>query len=341
MDVTVIWSAIVALGVFMYVVLDGFGLGVGIVFPLFRDAHDRDLMMRTLAPIPGGNGSWHVPGGAALLATLFAVLFTLLPAGYAAVLHPLAVPLAAMLACLILRGIAFGIRAKEARTTALRDFAFIGGSAGAALFQGIALGAFMQGLPVAGGHPAAGAFAWLAPFPVLSGLVLIATYALLGSCWLVARTGGDLQRRLHRLVWPLTMALLAFVVLVTVWTPLKEAAVAGHWFDARFFWPLAPVPLLVIACAYWMHLAVRARHHDTPYLAALGLVALGYLGLLVSVWPYAIAQGVAQQAAASAATHSSPLFALAGASITLAYATMGYRFVRSNARDDDTRRYRL
>ena len=290
MDATVIGFAIVALGVFAYVVFDGFGLGVGIVFALFPDAEDRDAMMRTLQH---GDGAARGREGrarfairvAVLLAVLLALLFAALRTGHAAALEPLTLPLMSMLACLIVRGAAFEIRARNRESRTLGDLAFIGGSAGAALFQGVALGLFAAGQPVAGGPSAGAVPGWLAPAPLWSGLGLVATYALLGTCWLVARTGGGLQRRLHRLVWPLTMALLLFVVLVSVWTPLRDAALASRWFDARLFLNLAPVPLLVLVCAYWMHRAVRASRHDTPYRAALGLVALGYLGLLVDLWP--------------------------------------------------------
>ena len=332
MDVTVIWAAIIALGVFTYVVLDGFHLGIGIVFPFFPDEHERDLMTNTVTPVRNGDLAWLVPGGAALLAVFPIVYSTALPALY--------LPLALTLACLILRGVATRFRAKASHTKPLWDRAFIGGSAGAAFFQGIALGAFLQGISIDGSPHAGTVTGWLTPFSLFSGLGVVATYALLGCCWVLARTDGDLQRRLHRLVWPLTMVLLGFVALVSAWTTLQHAAMASRWFDARLFLRLAPVPLLVLACAYWMHRAVRSRYRSTPFLAALSLVALGYLGLLVSVWPYAIAAGLAVGQAA--APHSRPMFTLSGALImlpvVLAYTTLGYRLMRDRVRPGDARR---
>lgn len=332
MDVTVIWAAIIALGVFTYVVLDGFHLGIGIVFPFFPDEHERDLMTNTVAPVRTGDASWLVPGGAALLAVFPVVYLTSLSALY--------LPLASMLACLMLRGVSIRFRAKAGDSKPLWDCAFIAGSAGAALFQGIALGTFLQGISVDGSARAGIAAGWLTPFSLLAGLGVVATYALLGCCWVFARTDGDLQRRLHRLVWPLTMVLLGFVVLVSVWTTLQHAAIASRWFDARLFLRLTPVPLLVLACAYWMHRAIRSRHRSTPFLAALSLMTLGYLGLLVSVWPYAIAAGLTFRRAA--APHSSPLFTLSGALImlpvVLAYTALGYRLMRDRAHLGDTRR---
>jgi len=204
MDVTVVWAAIIALGLFMYVVLDGFDLGIGLLFPFFEARKDRDVMIDTIAPVWDGNETFLVLGGAALYGAF--------PVVYSTVLSALYLPLIFMLACLIFRGVSFELRAKANRTKHLWDLAFIGGSAGASFFQGIVLGAFLQGIPVVDGSYAGSAFGWLTPFSLLTGLGLVVTYALLGCCWLVAKTEGDLQRRLHRVVWPLTIVLLGFIV---------------------------------------------------------------------------------------------------------------------------------
>src|SRR5580698_7125385 len=274
MDVTVVWAAIIALGLFIYVVLDGFDLGIGIVFPFFPAEKERNLMMNTVAPVWDGNETWLVLGGAGL--------FAVFPVVYSTVLSALYLPLVFMLACLIFRGVSFEIRAKANRTKHLWDLAFIGGSAGATFFQGIVLGAFLQGIPVIDGGYAGDAFGWLTPFSLLTGLGLVATYALLGCCWLVAKTEGDLQRRLHRIVWPLTLVLLGFIALVSLWTPLQDPLIATRWFDSGLLHRLLPVPFLVAVCAFVMHRAVRDRHHITPFVAAIALVLLGYAGLLFS-----------------------------------------------------------
>ena len=211
-------------------------------------------MMNTVAPVWDGNETWLVLGGAGL--------FAVFPVVYSTVLSALYLPLIFMLVCLIFRGVSFEIRAK-ARHWQLWDLAFIGGSAGATLFQGIALGAFLQGINVKDGVFAGDAFDWLTPFSLLTGLGLIVTYALLGCCWLVAKTEGDLQRRLHRVVWPLTVVLLGFIAVVSLWTPLQDPAIAQRWFDSGLFWRLLPVPFLVAGCAVWMRRAVRARHDMT------------------------------------------------------------------------------
>ncbi|PLZ03799.1 cytochrome d ubiquinol oxidase subunit II [Burkholderia sp. WAC0059] len=333
MDVTVIWAAIIALGLLLYVVLDGFDLGIGIVFPFFPDESERDLMMNTVAPVWDGNETWLVLGGAGL--------FAVFPAVYSIVLSGLYLPLIFMLACLIFRGVSFELRAKANRTRYLWDLAFIGGSAGAAFFQGIALGTYLQGIPVADGRFAGDAFGWLTPFSLLCGLGLVSTYALLGCCWLVAKTEGDLQRRLHGVVWPLTLALLGFVAVVSIWTPLQDPNIQQRWFGTGMFWKLSPVPILVVVCALLMRQAVRAGHHRTPFLLALGLVLLGYIGLLVSLWPYAIPQSLTLWQAA--APRASQIFTLVGAAIILpiilAYTALGYWVFRGKVRHGDAHHY--
>ncbi|WP_206995420.1 cytochrome d ubiquinol oxidase subunit II [Trinickia mobilis] len=329
MDVTVVWAAIIALGLFLYVVLDGFDLGIGIIFPFFPEERERDLMMNTVAPVWDGNETWLVLGGASL--------FAVFPVVYSTVLSALYLPLIFMLVCLIFRGVSFEIRAKAQRTKPMWDLAFMGGSAGAAFFQGIALGAFLQGIPVESGQFAGSAFGWLTPFSLLTGLGLVATYALLGACWLVAKTEGDLQRRLHRVVWPLTLVLLAFIAMVSVWTPLQDPSVATRWFDSGLFYRLLPVPFLVAVCAFVMYRAVNGRHHATPFFIALALVLLGYAGLLVTLWPYAIPSSVTVWEAA--APRSSQTFTLAGAAVILpvilGYTILGYWVFRGKVRHGD------
>ena len=302
MDVTVVWAAIIALGLFMYVVLDGFDLGIGIVFPFFPDEKERDLMMNTVAPVWDGNETWLVLGGAGLFAVFPDGVFDrAVRALSAARLHARVPDLSRR----VVR-----MRAKANRTKHLWDLAFIGGSAGAAFFQGIVLGAFLQGIPVVDGPTRGAAFDWLTPFSLLTGLGLVVTYALLGCCWLIAKTEGDLQRRLHRVVWPLTLILLGFIALVSLWTPLQDPNMAQRWFGSGLFYRLLPVPLLVAICACFMRRAVRERHHKTPFVLALALVLIGYLGLLVSLWPYAIPSSMTLWEAA--APRSSQMFTLAG-----------------------------
>lgn len=329
MDLTVIWAAIIAFGVFLYVVLDGFDLGIGIVFPFFPNERERDVMMGSVAPVWDGNETWLVLGGAAL--------FGAFPLVYATVLSALYLPLVCMLVCLILRGVSFELRGKATRTKHLWDLAFIGGSTGASFFQGIALGAFLQGIPVKDGQFAGGAFDWLSPFTLLTGLGVVATYALLGCCWLVAKTEGDLQRRLHAIAWPLTLVLLAFIVAVSAWTPLQDAAVAERWFRSAWFVRMLPAPLLIAVCVTVMRRALLERRHTRPFVVALAFVAVGYAGLLATVWPYAIPATVTLWDASAPAV--SLKFTLVGAvvilPIILGYTVLGYWIFRGKVRHGD------
>jgi cytochrome d ubiquinol oxidase subunit II len=325
MDVTTIWAAIIALGLFMYVALDGFDLGIGLIFPFFPDDGERDLMISTIAPVWDGNETWLVLGGAALFAAF--------PAVYSIVLSALYLPIVTMLVCLIFRGVSFEIREKATRTKNLWNLAFIAGSGGASFFQGVILGAYLQGIPVTDGVFAGPSFFWLTPFSLLTGFGLMATYSLLGACWLIMKTEGDLQHRLHEVVRPLTLVLLAFMVVVSIWTPLTDAKIAQRWFDSGLLYRLLPVPFLVVITALFMFRALRRHHDNTPFLLALLLILLGYIGLLVSIWPYAIPNVLTLQDAA--APRSSQLFTLVGAVIILPviiiYTTLGYHVFRGKS----------
>jgi cytochrome bd ubiquinol oxidase subunit II len=318
MTITVIWAAIIALGLFMYVVLDGFDLGVGLIFPFFPEDRERDLMMQSVAPIWDGNETWLVLGGAALFAAF--------PIVYSIALSALYLPIIFMLICLIFRGVSFEVRGKANRTKNIWSLAFILGSAGASFFQGIILGAYLQGIPVAEGRFSGDPFFWLTPFSLLSGFGLMVTYSLLGCCWLVLKMEGDLRERLHGLVWPLTIVLLLFMVAVSIWTPLSDASVARRWFSSDLLPRLLPIPVLVLVTAVAMFIAVRKRHDTLPFVLALGLVLLGYIGLLVSIWPYAIPTSLTLWDAA--APKESQRFTLVGAvvilPVILVYTTAGY-----------------
>ncbi|MBI3146325.1 MAG: cytochrome d ubiquinol oxidase subunit II, partial [Pseudogulbenkiania sp.] len=195
LDLSLLWAGIIALGVFIYVMLDGFDLGIGILFPFFPAEAERDVMMNTVAPVWDGNETWLVLGGAGLFAAF--------PVVYSAVLSALYLPLILMLVGLIFRGVAFEIRAKANRTRHLWDLAFIAGSGSATFFQGVALGAYIQGIPVLNREFAGGGFDWLSPFSLFTGLGLLVTYAVLGCGWLIIKTEGELQRKMFALMRPL------------------------------------------------------------------------------------------------------------------------------------------
>ena len=277
-DLSLIWAVIIAFGVMMYVVMDGFDLGIGILFPFVKSEGERDVMMNTVAPVWDGNETWLVLGGAAL--------FGAFPLAYAVVLSALYLPLIFMLLGLIFRGVAFEFRFKaKAAKRHLWDKAFIGGSLTATFFQGVALGAYIDGFEVVDRVYVGGALDWFTPFSLFCGLALIAAYALLGCTWLIMKTEGKLQEQMHNLARPLAFVLLAVIGIVSLWTPLSHPEIATRWFSMpNLFW-FMPVPILVLVTMYGLIRAVARNAHYTPFLLTLVLIFLGYSGLGISLWP--------------------------------------------------------
>ncbi|MYN12159.1 cytochrome d ubiquinol oxidase subunit II [Pusillimonas sp. TS35] len=303
-DLSLLWAVIILFGVLMYVVMDGFDLGIGILFPFFPNKEDRDAMMNTVAPVWDGNETWLVLGGAGLLAAF--------PLAYAVILDAFMLPLIFMLLGLIFRGVAFEFRFKA--NEAHRhwwDKAFIAGSIMATFFQGVTLGGFIHGMPVENGAYAGGPLDWITPFSVFIGLGLLAGYALLGCTWLIVKTQGSLYERMRSLARPLTLVLLAVIVAISIWTPMEHAAIAQRWFSLpNLFW-FAPVPLLVLLATYFLLRSLAAKPHAGPFMLTLALVFLAYSGLGISVWPYIIPPAITIWQAAG--PPQSQGFALVGA----------------------------
>lgn len=327
-DLAVIWAVVIAFGVFMYVVMDGFDLGIGLLFPFFPDAQHRDIMMNTVAPVWDGNETWMVLGGAGLFAAF--------PMVYAAVLPALYMPITIMVIALIFRGVAFEFRFKATRSRHLWDLAFILGSSTASMAQGIALGAYVQGIEIEGGRFAGGAFDWLTPFSLFTGLGVMVAYAALGCGWLIMKTSGALQKSMFRLMPKLTLALLMAFWVVSLWTPMEHPAIAERWFTMPQFLYLMPVPLLVLLGALGIQRAVHHHSQISPFVLTLVLIALGYTGFLISLWPNIIPPSVTLWEAAAPA--SSQLFTLIGAlvliPIILAYTALGYWVFRGKVHAD-------
>ncbi|WP_263260219.1 cytochrome d ubiquinol oxidase subunit II [Pseudomonas sp. RIT-PI-S] len=315
-DLSLIWAVIIIFGVMMYVVMDGFDLGIGILFPFTPQEHDRDVMMNTVAPVWDGNETWLVLGGAGLFAAF--------PLAYSVVLSALYLPLILMLIGLIFRGVAFEFRFKaSAPKRHVWDKAFIGGSLLATFFQGVALGAFIDGIKVAERAYAGGPFDWLTPFSLFCGLGLIAAYAMLGCTWLIMKTEGELQARMHHLARPLTFVLLAFVAIVSIWTPLAHNAIAARWFTLPNLIWFMPVPVLVVIATLGLLKAVARKAHYMPFLLTLLLIFLGYSGLGISLWPNIIPPAISIWDAAS--PPQSQGFVLVGTLFILPF-ILGYTF---------------
>ncbi|MDA7085082.1 cytochrome d ubiquinol oxidase subunit II [Pseudomonas sp. SA3-5] len=329
-DLSLIWAVIIAFGVMMYVVMDGFDLGLGILFPFVKSEGERDVMMNTVAPVWDGNETWLVLGGAAL--------FGAFPLAYAVVLSALYLPLVFMLLGLIFRGVAFEFRFKaKAHKRHLWDKAFIGGSLTATFFQGVALGAYIDGFAVVDRVYVGGALDWLTPFSLFCGLALIAAYALLGCTWLIMKTEGRLQRQMHDLARPLVFVVLAVTGIVSLWTPLAHAEIAARWFSLpNLFW-FIPVPLLVLLCTWALLRAVASNAHYSPFLLTLALIFLGYSGLGISLWPNIIPPSISIWQAA--APPQSQGFILVGAlfiiPFILMYTAWSYYVFRGKVREED------
>ncbi len=306
-DLPFIWAGLIAFAVIAYVVLDGFDLGIGILFPAVREERDRDAMMNSIAPVWDGNETWLVLGGGGLLAAF--------PLAYAVILPALYMPIIIMLLGLVFRGVAFEFRFRTRRAKLLWDLAFAGGSFVATLAQGVALGAFIQGIEIANRAYGGGWWDWLTPFSLFTGGALAVGYSVLGAGWLIIKTEAELQREMYRLALPLGAALLVCIGIVSLWTPLLNHDIAARWFS----WPniliLAPVPLLVLFAA-WLYFAGLARRRERwPFAAGLMLFLLSYAGLGISLYPHIIPPRVTIWEAA--APDKSLMFMLVGAVILI------------------------
>jgi cytochrome d ubiquinol oxidase subunit II len=313
-DLPVLWTLIIAFGLMMYVLTDGFDLGIGILFPFVRSFEDRDTMVNTVAPVWDGNETWLVLGGASLLAAF--------PFAYSVLLSALYIPLVLMLAGLIWRGVAFEFRFKADEThRPFWDKAFAWGSYIATIAQGVSLGAFINGFKVTGPSYQGGPVDWLTPFSIFTGVGLLAAYALLGSTWLILKTEGALQRRMIGLARPITLAVLIVIGMVSVWTPLAHAEIAARWFSLPNLFFFAPVPVLVLAAGWAMQRVLKGAPHAAPFCLALLLLFLGYSGLAISLWPNIIPPSVSIRQAA--APPQSMSFALVGALFIIPF-ILGY-----------------
>ncbi|ANI29020.1 ubiquinol oxidase subunit II [Yersinia entomophaga] len=329
MDLPLIWFVIIVFSTMMYVVMDGFDLGIGMLFPLVKDSRDRDLMMNSVAPVWDGNETWLVLGGAAL--------FGAFPLAYAVILDALTIPLTLMLLGLIFRGVAFEFRFKATpEKQHIWDKAFIGGSLLATFTQGVVLGAFINGFEVTGRAYTGGSFDWLTPFALFSGLGLVVAYSLLGCTWLVMKTEGHLQDTMLRLATPLTLLLLLVIGAISLWTPLAHPQIAERWFSLPNLYWFLPVPILVLVATWALLRSVKNRGHYAPFLLTLLLVFLGYSGLGISVWPYLIPPSITFWAAA--APMQSLGFMLVGAlfiiPIILVYTFWSYYVFRGKINHD-------
>ncbi len=308
---SLVWAGIIAVAVFGYVVMDGFDLGLGILFPWLAakgeaGGDDRNTAINTIAPVWDGNETWLVLGGGGLFAAF--------PLAYAVIMPAVYTPVIAMLLGLVFRGVAFEFRARTTRLW-VWDGAFAFGSIMAAFAQGVILGAILQGVSVSGRAYSGGWWDWLSPFSILTGLSVVAGYALLGCCWLIYRTEGALQDRAFALARVTGVATLVAVAAVSAATPFLNHDYYHRWLTAPGIYLTAPVPILVGICALLFVRALRNRAEIQPFLLALAVFLLSFIGLGISMFPWLVPGEITIFEAATA--ENSQIFMLIGVGIML------------------------
>lgn len=276
----VIWALIIGFAVALYVVLDGFDLGVGILFPFLSEESERDQMMNSIAPFWDGNETWLVLGGIGL--------WVAFPLAFAIIMPAVYLPIIIMLLALVFRGVAFEFRWVAKPHHLKWDIAFAAGSAAAAFSQGLVLGAILQGIAVEDRAFAGGTFDFFSPFALLCGLALVAGYALLGATWLMMKTDGNVELHARRVAGPLLGALLVCVGIVSIWTPLAFERIADRWFTLPSFYLLSQVPLATLLLAFSCWYGIRRNKVYQPFFSAIGLFLLAYAGLVISNMPYLV-----------------------------------------------------
>ncbi len=306
-DLSTIWAFIIAFAVFAYVVLDGFDLGIGILFPEFAVGKERDQAMNAIAPVWDGNETWLVLGGGGLFAAF--------PLAYAIIMPALYPPIIAMLLGLVFRGVAFEFRWRDPSHRKFWDAAFTGGSIIAALSQGIILGALLQGVAVTGRAYSGGWLDWLTPFSLLTGGSVVAGYALLGACWLIAKTEGQTQAHAYRLARKFGLITLAAIAAVSAATPFLDQDYYSRWLTFPNILLVAPVPVMVAALGFYFWRALGKNAQIVPFVTVLGLFALSFVGLGISMFPYIIPPSVSIWDAA--APENSQVFMLVGVGLMM------------------------
>lgn len=328
LDLSLVWAAIIGFSVIMYIILDGFDLGIGILFPWVKNCTHKDIMMNSIAPVWDGNETWLVLGGTGLFAAF--------PKAYAMIMPALYLPLILFLIGLIMRGVAFEFRFKATKGQYIWDWSFAGGAILATFMQGIVLGRFVEGFPIVEGKYIGTAYSWITPFSLTIGIALLCGYALLGATWLIMKTEGGLQKWCQKIAHRLMFAVLFFIAVVSLWTPFTQPAIAERWFS----WPnilyLAPVPMHTGLLAITLFISLRKGHNTLPFLCSIGLFILSYTGLAFSLWPYIVPRVVTIWEAAS--PPKSQLFILTGVlfliPLVLAYTIHAYWVFRGKVTEN-------
>lgn len=306
-DLPLIWGGLIATAIFVYVFLDGFDLGIGILMPFAPSEKDKTRMFNSIAPFWDANETWLVLGGGGLFAAF--------PLAYSIVLPALYIPVIVMLLGLIFRGVAFEFRFKsDGKHRQFWTYAFHFGSLCAAMMQGIILGGYVQGIAVDDRSFSGGTFDWLTPFALMTGLGLTSGYILLGSTWLIWKTEGELQIWARKCASYIGLFVVIFMGIVSLWVPHFNNNIKERWFGPAF-WALLPMPVLTAFMFYIYYRILESRHDWAPFAIGMVIFLLGFLGLGASLWPYVVPFEITLADAASAPESLSLL--LAGAVIML------------------------
>jgi cytochrome bd ubiquinol oxidase subunit II len=328
MDFVPIWTLILGIAVFFYVLLDGFDLGVGILFGLAPNTASRNTIMNSIAPIWDGNETWLVLGGLGLLAAFPLAFAIIIPAVY--------FPILVMLLALVFRGVAFEFRFRDAEHKTFWDHAFNYGSGIATFAQGVVLGNFIQGFQVSGRVFSGTSFDFLTPFSVLTGIALLFGYGLLGAGWLILKTQGYLQDAARRQGRVCLIGVLVGIGIVSVWTPIMNPAIASRWFAFPNIIFLAPVPIATVATALLTWRALDSRSDVLPFVGGIGLFVLSYIGIAISLYPMIVPHHFTLWEAAS--SDRTQVFLLVGTlvllPVILMYTSWSYWVFRGKVRAD-------
>lgn len=327
-DFVPLWTLILGAAVFFYVLLDGFDLGVGILYGLAPDRATRSLLMDSIAPVWDGNETWLILGGMGLLAAFPLAFAIIMPAVY--------FPLLIMLLALVFRGVAFEFHFRDAAHATFWDHAFSIGSLVATFAQGVVLGAFIQGFAVEDRQFVGSTWDCFTPFSLFTGLALVLGYGLLGAGWLILKTEGEAQQRARRYGrWCFVGVLLAIIV-VSLWTPLMDMDIKRRWLS----WPnmlyLSPVPIVTMAIALYEWRALNGRAEVAPFIGAMGLFLISYLGIAISLFPMIVPHHFTLWQAAS--SPNTQTFLIVGTlfllPIILMYTAWSYWVFRGKVRAD-------
>jgi len=298
-----IWGGIIGFGIIMYVILDGFDLGIGILSIFFRSEHDRDLMVSTILPTWDGNETWLVFGGAALYGAFPLAFSTILPMLY--------IPILLMIIALLFRGVAFEFRFKAIKTKFFWDICFFAGSLFATIAQGLILGTFVQGFD----HMSNSVPVWINPFAITCALALIFGYVLLGANRLITKTVGDLQNKCFHIATILQFVIFFFLTVVSIWSPFLDPAILQRWFNPSYMPYLALLPTTAISLLFIHWYALKKKFEHLPFIASVGIFIVSYAGFIISSYPYIVPRSITYLQAAS--NQSSLSFMLVGACIML------------------------